>query len=578
MTSALDAYATRQDLATFRPNGLLLFGCELRFGIDDIASVAATAITDGSDDHKCDLLYIDGDSRTAVIAQGYEAKDIGKASAPSNKASDLSVAASWVLGNQRPEHLGESLRAAAADLNGSIEAGEIDVIELWYCHNLPESENVRKELEQAAVAANALLTQYYPLLSVEVRYLEVGVGTLNDWYESTRSPILVTQELNVPSELWFDEKGDGWNAVVTSVPATWLRDQLDRFGDKLFSANVRGYMPSRKSAQNINYGIETTARDRPGHFWAFNNGITALVNGVSVEDGQLRVSGFAIVNGAQTTGALGRVDRKHLPDARVMIRLVQASSTALIEDIIRYNNSQNQIKASDFRSGDRNQKRLRQEFDKIPNATYLGARRGGPEDRARRPSNLIPSDTSAQSLAAFHGDPDIAYHDLKSIWENDQVYSRYFSDHTTARHVVFCYSLWRTITDAKLNLTTLTDDERTVDDQAALDYLRKRGSLHLLVAGIANGMEIYLARPIPDSFALSFRNVSPDTAVSFWSPLVEALLPFAPDQLGPAFESGGLRRKDNVTAKIASFRSVVASTKRANSATFEAFREHVMIG
>jgi hypothetical protein len=97
------------------------------------------------------------------------------------------------------------------------------------------------------------------------------------------------------------------------------------------------------------------------------------VNGVKPNQRKksLKVSGIAIVNGAQTTGALARVQLTKLGDARVMIRFVQATNSALVNDIIRYNNSQNQIKPSDFRSGDRNQDRLRKEFKQIPDATYL---------------------------------------------------------------------------------------------------------------------------------------------------------------------------------------------------------------
>lgn len=98
MTSALDAFKNRADLEQFGSNGLLLFALELQFNIDDIATVAATALTDGDRDRKCDLVYIDVDSRTAVLAQGYLARELSKEAAPANKAADLAVAASWVLG------------------------------------------------------------------------------------------------------------------------------------------------------------------------------------------------------------------------------------------------------------------------------------------------------------------------------------------------------------------------------------------------------------------------------------------------------------------------------------------------
>jgi hypothetical protein len=71
LTNALQAFESRTDLKQFAPNGLVLFALELRFGIDDIATAAATALTDGGQDRKCDLVYIDEDSRTAVLVQGY---------------------------------------------------------------------------------------------------------------------------------------------------------------------------------------------------------------------------------------------------------------------------------------------------------------------------------------------------------------------------------------------------------------------------------------------------------------------------------------------------------------------------
>lgn len=577
-TESLKAFDSREDLKQFQPNSLLLFALELRFDIEDISAVAATSITDGSRDRKCDLVFIDAESKTAILAQGHYSKDATKLEASANKAADLGIAATWVLGNERPDDLGASLRTAAEELHESIQAGEIDVIELWYSHNLPESKNVRDELERASRTAGAILAQQYPDLRVEVRFIEVGKNTLNDWHASKKNPILVAETIEVPVDDWFTETGDEWAAVCTSVPATWLHSLYEEHSDRLFSANVRGYMPRRRSAQNINFGIEQTARDTPGRFWAFNNGVTALVNKFDANKpiGMLKVHGIAVVNGAQTTGSLGRVNRHDLGDARVMIRFVQSSNKRLIEDIIRFNNSQNQIKPSDFRSGDRVQTRLREEFKSIPDSMYLGARRGGSEDRARRPSNLVPSDTAAQALAAFHQDPTTAYHDLSSIWNKDNVYSRFFSDHTRAEHIVFCYSLWSAVAAQKAKLNSVSIDEQTSDDKDALEFLRRRGSLYLLVAAIANSAEIYLSRAIPNAFALSFgATVSPAVAAEKWAPLIDALLPFAASQLGPAFDDGGVRRREVVKSHVAMFRNVVASTKRANAPMFSEFAANV---
>lgn len=111
--------------------------------------------------------------------------------------------------------------------------------------------------------------------------------------------------------------------------------------------------------------IGETAKEHPQRFWAYNNGITALVHDFEVTeaagDGEpgetLKISGIAIVNGAQTTGALARVPVGDLADVDVLARFVKSSDPRIIHDIIRFNNSQSPIRPSDFRSRDPHQGR-----------------------------------------------------------------------------------------------------------------------------------------------------------------------------------------------------------------------------
>ena len=107
------------------------------------------------------------------------------------------------------------------------------------------------------------------------------------------------------------------------------------------------------------------------------------------------------------------------------------------------------------------QTRLRDEFKRIPDATYLGGRRGGHDDVIRRPSHLLPSDTCAQALAIFHQDPVTAYNDRSQIWLDDKLYSQYFCDQTTAEHIVFAYSLLRPVEAVRLALRGKKEDQLT---------------------------------------------------------------------------------------------------------------------
>ena len=576
---ALQAFENRTSLISqFGDNALLLFALEMRFAIDDIQTAAAACLTDGPLDRKCDALHIDRDTSTAVIAQAFLSKKPNP-TAPANKAADLNNAAAWIFSRDY-DRMNESLQAAAQDLDDAIRTGEVTTIELWYSHNLPESSNVKEELDLAAGTARGLLATTYPETEVSVSALEVGVSRLDSWYASIQNPILVAEEIEVEVDGWFEEVGEDWAAVCVSVPATWLTGLHEEYSDELFSANVRGYMPSRKTAQNINHNIEQTARQKPGRFWAYNNGVTALVHDYKTPaagtKGALKLTGIAIVNGAQTTGALSRSGADGLANASVLARFIRSDNDEIIDEIIRYNNSQNPIKPADFRSTDQHQERLRRQFDAIPDALYFGARRGGEQDRARRPKELISSDTVAQCLAAFHGEPGTGYHRLRSIWESDEIYSRFFSETTTAQHIVFAYSLLVAIQKAKVDLVQRdARDDLASDERDTLAVFRQRGSQFLLVASIAACIEIVLDRPVSDRFSLSFGpDVSPEVATGLWEPVVAALLPFA-NCLKAEELKGSLRNESRVEEAVTAFRSIIRSTAKGNQSIFAEFAESV---
>lgn len=571
------AFQGRTDLKSYGASGLLLFALELHFQLPDVQSVAANALTDGPDDKKCDLIYVDASTGVAVIAQSYISADLTRSEAPANKASDLNTAVAWVLTQPLPE-LPERIRSAASELRDALADRAIRSLEIWYVHNLPASRNVRRELEVVENAAKAAINTHFADSEVnDIRGLEVSREVLDEWYASLTVPILVSDTLDVAVPGCFEVAASDWSAVVTAVPASWLYDLFRQHGSRLFSANVRGYLGSRRSEANINHGIKRTAKDDPVHFWPFNNGITAIANGFEYlqDTHTLRLTGVSIVNGAQTTGAIGSLAVQPDADALVPARFVTCRNLDTVRGIIRCNNSQNVVEAPDFRSNDATQRRLVQEFAVIPNATYTGGRRGGIEDVIRRPANLIPTETAAQALAAFHQDPIIAYQEKSRIWQSDGIYSRFFSDRTTARHIVFCYSLLRAVEQKKWHLVTADQqDTLTEDGGRQLSFLRHRGATFLLVSAVARSLESIFARPLPDKFRLAFQaRTSPAAAGSIWEPVVDATLPFCP-YLTKAVENG-LKNSELVREVLLQFQDMVQATRAANRAIYGTFEGSV---
>ena len=91
-SEALRALDGRADLSVFGDNRLMLFALELGLGLEDVQTVASVALTDGRDDKKCDLVYVDRDSGKAIVAQGYMSQKLNRKAAPANKASGLNTA------------------------------------------------------------------------------------------------------------------------------------------------------------------------------------------------------------------------------------------------------------------------------------------------------------------------------------------------------------------------------------------------------------------------------------------------------------------------------------------------------
>lgn len=534
-------FQARADLiAQYGNNALLLYALQLRFEISDIISVASDALTDGGNDKKCDLIYVDQDTGVAVVAQGYMKQTPKEADlAPGNKASDLNTAAAWVFA-QNPDDVPEQIREQVRLLQSSIENNSVSTIYFWYVHNLNEQNNpqIKEELTAMQASARALLKTLFPKNEVEIFAVEVGNETIEKWYNAASKQITIIDTLDVETpRVGFELTGDRWKAYVTAVSAKWLQQKYATYKDDIFSGNPRTYLGSGKKKNKINLGIMETIDQQPENFWAYNNGITALVNDYEVpHEGKddLSISGITIINGAQTTGAISSVET--LKDAWVPIRFIVCNDTNIIDDIINNNNKQNEILPSDLRSNDKAQNRLRTEFAPYTKLYYSGGRRGNV--RPSRSKEILDPYVVAQALLAFHGDCVTAYNSKNDLWSNDHLYSSIFPENLTAEHIIFTYALARSIDSYKLELQYKSDN-RTDSEEKQHKYLSKRGSKMLFLYTVSRCMEGVMGKKIRDNWTLVFKNNSDfEDLVQIWKTVIKSILPMACSPLESVLRDG----------------------------------------
>jgi hypothetical protein len=553
-----------------------VFAINLRFDLDDIQTIVSEAITGGGDDKKCDVVYVDKDRQIAVIAQCYISRK-NNAAAPANKASDLNTALTWLL-STKLDDLPDVIKGRADELRTAIDDGEIKQLYIWYVHNLPCSKNVQNELNAVENAARNALKQYASDKQINIFAEEICRSRLDSLYKQAEQTVIVTDEFEMSVFDAIEIKENDWNSVITTVSGTWLHELFQSYETDLFSANLRGYLGSRESDSNINNAIKQTAQNQPENFYVYNNGITAVVLdyqlGKRTKSGRkLSITGISIVNGAQTTGSLANLPEKPSSDLQLAIRFVKANKESIIRNVVQFNNSQNKLQAADFRSNDSTQDRLRTEFREIPDAEYEGGRRGGASDVIKRSKYTLPSYTVGQSLAAFHGDPVTAYNKKSELWKNDNNYRQIFTERTTARHIVFCYSLLSAVNSRKQELSQKQKKDEsslTMVENRILDFLNKKGANYLLVHAISQCMETILGKSIPNNTDLRFsKNISPGDAEKHWLPIIEMMLSLA-TQLENAFSRNRITN-EAISKTVPNFVGVVASLSELHKETFDKF-------
>lgn len=510
-------------------NYLVVYAINLRF--PDLEIDPNEAIVDNPNDKGVDVICVDRDHRSAIIAQCYVSPKPSeeRSEAKATKAALLNQATAWLFSSSELSSLPLNVQRQAKELQNAIKGNEIDDVYLWYVHNSKEGDNARRELLKAGSLLRTRLKEFAPETSIEVHPEEIGDGWFTTSYDRSSRPIFIEDKLQIPVERFYEVATDSWQSISSYVSGAWLKELFDKYEDGLFSANLRSYLGSRRSDNNVNNGIKQTVTNAPEDFFAFNNGVTALVNSYSVkeEDGQsyIEFEGISIINGAQTTGAISSVGQSgQYEKVLVPIRFIHSSENELVERIVRFNNTQNKIEASDFRSNDSTQRRLVDEFEAISDVSYNGGRRGGVEDVIRR-KNDLPNGKVAQAIAAFHSLATEAVRGYQDFWQDDSLYQKVFFDGISADHIVFCLSLIEAVQEHRSALTG--KESLTTSEKDALKFLNIKGAQLLFAEAIAKLFDDIVGESISSLDRLHFKpGTSLQEATSNWHVFLQLLYPF----------------------------------------------------
>lgn len=305
--------------------------------------------------------------------------------------------------------------------------------------------------------------------------------------------------------------------LVAEITGRKLRDLYKQYGERLFSANIR--LPlSMQSGKNKR--IRETASTDPADFLFYNNGVSAVCDEFTVVDNRVTVRRLQIVNGAQTTGAIGGIHE--LPaEVSVLFRLTASGSDdqdRFIDNVIRFNNTQTPVRDSDFRSNDPIQEFLGQELNKFsgrgPVAPFFYQHKRGLKQTGAK-HRVVTFEDLARIRYSYLYDPILAYRRPSDLWTDETQYAKAFGIDGEKR------DRWPDAlvaeTAVMIALADVADAQAKVarDEDPKLGYLVR---LDLWVVGLFGQGLRELRKTRPDPVALAASRQSFTEAVE---PLIE---------------------------------------------------------
>lgn len=187
----------------------------------------------------------------------------------------------------------------------------------------------------------------------------------------------LSDKSRIPIEINFEQSGyripcianeienshyQSWLAII---PGIALVDIYEQYGARLLEQNVRSFL---QFTGKINKGIRNTILTEQHMFMAFNNGIAATAEEVTIIDlpgnqgkafGQIK--DFQIVNGGQTTASIyhtWKKDKVDISNVFVPVKLTivkdRSNFSKIVGRIAEYANTQNKVSTADLSSNREN--------------------------------------------------------------------------------------------------------------------------------------------------------------------------------------------------------------------------------
>ncbi|WP_052168777.1 AIPR family protein [Actinoalloteichus spitiensis] len=409
------------------------------FAIQDITGCttadAAAGVIDGRDDHGIDGVAVNSGGAPHVWLVQTKWSDRAKAGLDLSAVLKLERGLTKLV-NGEYDHFNSRFQKIAGEVDEALATPGVRITLVIALMGQSElAPEITAELDTICAKMN---DGDEPMLDVVVR-------TLADFHRFVRDGLA---DPAIELEAHIEDVGqlaDPYRAYYGTMPVAEVARWYSEHGERLFAKNIRRSL----GVTEVNRDLMRTLREKPEHFWYFNNGITVLCDSVRrtarYATGEFHLTGASVVNGAQTVKSISEATRE-APEAlargRVWVRFISLEHCpeGFASAVTKATNTQNRVEARDFVALDPDQARLRDEFALSLHKTYV-VKRGEVDPAPDAGCSVVEA---ARALACAHRNPDWAARakrDSSLLWERGEqgAYQALFGGKPSA------FRVWRTV-------------------------------------------------------------------------------------------------------------------------------------
>lgn len=211
------------------------------------------------------------------------------------------------------------------------------------------------------------------------------------------------------------------DGIMVNMSSNSLIKMFNKYKDEgLLDMNIRKYVKNKMVDDGIKRNLD---KDR-SNFWFFNNGIIIACDDYYVDGNTVKIRGFSIVNGGQTTNRIGNYKGSNHEEFFIPCKIIciNNKNKNLFSKVAETTNSQKPIYPRDLKANSPEMKMLQSWLDK--ENIYLEIKRG---EKKKNKKYKIKNDELGQLILSFvYQQPGTARSGKKTIFDNNNYYNKLY--------------------------------------------------------------------------------------------------------------------------------------------------------